>query len=190
MIKAENLDKSLVIDILASSFDTNKSVNYVVKQDRNRKERIRRLMEYSFDVCMEFGEVYLSDDKKGCALVLLPEKKRTTIRSILWDAKLAFSSIGIDRIARVLEREKQIKSHHPKSPLLYLWFMGVNPEDQHKGIGTNLLNEVIRESVASERPIYLETSTMTNIPWYQKFGFEILKELDLTYKLYIMNRKV
>jgi hypothetical protein len=64
MIQAKYSDKTLVVDILTQAFESNKSVNYVVKQDKKRQSRIRILMEYSFEVCWEFGEIYLADDKK------------------------------------------------------------------------------------------------------------------------------
>jgi hypothetical protein len=60
MIQAAYKDKYLVVDILTKAFDSNKSVNYVVKQDRKREKRIRKLMDYSFELCWESGEVYLS----------------------------------------------------------------------------------------------------------------------------------
>ncbi len=72
MVKAEYNSKTLVVDILTKSFDTNQSVNYIINQDEKRKKRIKNLMEYSFDVCYLFGKVFLSDDKKSCALIVLP----------------------------------------------------------------------------------------------------------------------
>jgi len=65
MIRAFKEDKKRVIDILASSFNDNKSVNYILKQDQNRVQRIRSLMAYSFDICQTFGDVFLSDDKNA-----------------------------------------------------------------------------------------------------------------------------
>ena len=189
MIKAQYTDRSVVIDILSDSFDTNKSVNYIVKQDEKRRIRIRNLIGYSFDVCYLFGEIYLSEDKNGCALILLPDKKKVTFKSVLLDIKLIFSGIGLARIATILERETQIKKYHPKTPIYYLWFIGVKTNAQRKGIGSTLLKEIIKESILNKRDIYLETSTLENIPWYQKFGCELFQELDLTYKLFILKRR-
>src|SRR6185312_1340531 len=76
MIKATYKDKDRVVDILAKSFDDNQSVNYIVKQDKKRNQRIRKLMVYSFDICYLYGEVFLADDKSGCALILFPDKKK------------------------------------------------------------------------------------------------------------------
>ena len=62
MKKANYTHKNLVIEILASSFDTNASVNYIIKQDKHREKRIRALMDYSFEVCYLFGEIFLFND--------------------------------------------------------------------------------------------------------------------------------
>lgn len=188
MIKANYTDKPLVVDILSKAFDTNKSINYLVKQDSKRDNRIKALMEYSFDICYSFGQVFLSNDKKACALVLFPDNKKTTLKSVLLDLKLAFSCIGLTRIKRVLDREAKVKSLQPKEPFYYLWFIGVDPAYHRRGIGAILLNEVIEDSVSKKRPIYLETSTLKNIPWYKKFGFEIYNELDLSYKLFFVKK--
>lgn len=188
MKRAAQSQKALVVDILAKSFEDNKSVNYVVKQDANRQTRIRGLMEYSFDVCNAFGDVWLSNDEQACALILLPDKKKTTLNAIIWDVKLAFSVIGIDRVGKVLGRESKIKSYHPKEPFSYLWFIGVAPNNQNKGKGNLLLKEFIEHSEKAVRPIYLETSVDRNIPWYQKNGFEIFRSLELSYPLYMLRR--
>lgn len=189
MKRAEYNDKNLVIDILTKSFDNNKSVNYIIKQDKYRVRRIRKLMEYSFDVCYLFGEVFLSDDKKSCALILLPDKKRTTLKLILLDMKLIFFCMGMSNIKKALKRESMIKKMHPDKMMYYLWFIGVEPSEQNKGIGSTLLRQVIQESITMGRPIYLETSTNKNIPWYEKFGFTVYGKLDFDYSLYCLKRE-
>jgi GNAT superfamily N-acetyltransferase len=188
MIRAAHSDKELIIDILAKSFDNNKSVNYIVKQDSKRVERIRALMDYSFEVCHLFGDVFLSNDKQACALVLFPDKKRTTLKSILLDIKLIFSCVGLRNIFKTLSRESKIKNIQPKDTMYYLWFIGVNPQYQHHGAGSLMLQEVLEDSEQKKRPIYLETSTLENLPWYKKFGFSIYNELDLGYNLYFLKR--
>lgn len=188
MKKAEYTDKSLVVNILTKSFDDNQSVNYIVQQDSKRPQRITALMDYSFEVCHSFGEVFLSDDRKACALVLFPDQKRTTIKSILLDAKLILSCVGLKNIKKTLAREAIIKKIQPKELMYYLWFIGVDPEYQNTGIGSELLKELIADSKLKQRSIYLETSTLKNLPWYKKFGFNIYHEAELTYKLFFLKR--
>ncbi len=190
MKKARYTDKDLVVDILTRSFNANQSVNYIVKQDEKRIKRISALMDYSFEVCYMFGDVFLSNDEKACALVLYPDKKKTTFRSILLDAKLIISCVGVKNIRRTLDRETKIKQVQVKDRMYYLWFIGVNPEYQNTGIGTGLLKEVINDSQIQNRPIYLETSTLKNLPWYKSQGFKVYHELDLGYRLFFLNKEL
>nr|WP_181718651.1 GNAT family N-acetyltransferase [Pedobacter sp.]QJS06231.1 GNAT family N-acetyltransferase [Pedobacter sp.] len=188
MIKANKTDKKLVIDILTNSFDDNKSINYLINNDKNRIERINALMAYSFDICFMFGEVYLSENKLACALVLHPEKKKISLFAIWADIKLVFQSIKIYNVGKAMARESRIKMHYPKHSYYYLWFLGVQKEAQNKGTGSKLLNDIIQESLYLNKPIYLETSTIKNIPWYSKFNFVIYNEIDLGYKLFMLKR--
>lgn len=186
MIPASRKDKSLVIDILARSFDDNRSVNYILPQDGRRQQRIRHLMDYSFEVCYRYGKVHLSNDKRACALVLLPDRQKTTPATVLLDVKLILRAVGLSRLRRTLHRENAIEKLRPKQPLYYLWFIGVVPEAQGKGVGRTLLGELAAEAARERRTLCLETSTPQNVPWYQKAGFTKYNELDLGYTIHFL----
>lgn len=190
MKKANYIDKHLIVNILTRSFDSNLSVNYIIRQDRKREQHIRALMDYSFEVCHLFGNVFLSNDKKACALIVYPDRKKTTLKSIWLDLRLIFQCVGIGNILKTLKREKLINSAHPKIPFSYLWFIGVAPGDQNNGIGSQLLQSVLEYCDHQGRPVYLETSTVRNLPWYNKFDFQPYHEEDLTYHLYFFRREV
>jgi ribosomal protein S18 acetylase RimI-like enzyme len=134
--------------------------------------------------------VFISDDKKACALIMYPDKKMTSLKSILLDIKLITQCIGIRNIKKTLNREALIKRIQPQEPMTYLWFIGVGLKDQNKGFGSNLLQSIIQYSNQNNRPIYLETSTLRNLPWYIRFGFEIYSEQELNYRLYFLKRTV
>ncbi|MEJ5962887.1 GNAT family N-acetyltransferase [Pedobacter immunditicola] len=188
MIKASKDDKKLIVELLSGSFEDNQSVNYIIRQDTKKPERLRALMEYSIEICSLFGEVWLSDDKEACALILYPHEKKITFRSIYLDLKLIFGAVGLGGIGKTMKREALIKEKQPKEKMAYLWFIGVNPMYQHTGIGSSLLTEVIADSEAKGLPVFLETSTLQNLPWYKRFGFHIYDELNLTYILYFLKR--
>ncbi len=188
MIKASTEHKMFVIDILKASFKDNKSVNYIITQDSRKLQRIHALMDYSFEVCSMFGKVLLSDDHKACALLLYPEQKRTTLKSFWLDLKLIVTCIGLGNVFKAMDRESKIKKIQPQERLCYLWFIGVNPLYQGLGSASRLLEEIIQECESEQRPIYLETSTIKNLPWYKKFGFEIYDELNLSYTLFFLKR--
>ena len=184
---AKNSDKNKVVEILTNSFIENKSIDYIIPNDSSRVSRIRELMTYSFDMCMISGKVCLADDETGCALISFPERKKMSPSVVFLELKLILFSIGVKNISRALKREKIISSHYPKSPIYYLWFIGVHPEFQNKGVGQKLLEEIVADASSMNRPVFLETSTLKNIPWYQKFGFSVYDELDFGYKLFLIS---
>ncbi len=188
MRQATSNDKKIVVDILVRSFDDNRSVNYLIPQGPSRQNKLQGLMQYSFDYCQIFGKVLLSDDEKACALLVYPDKKKTSLQSIALDIKLAFGAIGITRLRRALQRESIISSLHPDPKICYLWFIGVTPSDQNQGKGTELLNQIVEQNKELNREIFLETSAEKNIPFYRKFGFQIYKELDFGYRLYCLKK--
>lgn len=181
-------DDQRIVDILTEAFADNLSVNYVVKPGRHRLDHICHLMRYAVATGHDFGEVWLSPDRQACALAVLPDTKRTTVASVKRDIGLAFSSTGLRNVRKTLYREGQIRAHHPTEPFCHLWFLGVAPAHQGQGLGSILLKELIRHYDAQRREIYLETSTLRNVPWYEKFGFEVYHELNLSYPLYMMRR--
>lgn len=188
MIKATKNDKPLILDLLTRSFDSNRSVNYIIPQDSRRTERIKSLMDYSFEVCNRFGRVYLSENRKAVALVLFPDRVKTTPFTLFLDVKLAATAIGPSHLKKAMARERKIKALQPVGLLYYLWFIGVHPSVQGKGLGRTLLHSIIEDAGKEERLLCLETSTPENVPWYGKSGFEVYNQLDLGYTIYFLKR--
>lgn len=170
--------KNTVIEILQKSFNDNQSVNFVIKQDSKREKRLKKLMEYSVFQGVNFGEIYLTEDNQACAIVLDPKKKKTTLKSVLWDLKLVFGCMGVGNVSKVMKRESLIKKNHPNFDFLHLWYIGVNPDKQSKGLGTQLMKTIIEDAQLKGLPVYLETSTTRNFPFYENLGFERIAEMD------------
>ncbi len=185
---ARNTHKERVIEIITSSFKDNQSVNYIVKQDYKKIQRIKTLIAYSFFQGINFGKIFISDDHNAACIVVFPHLKKTSLKTILWDLKLIIKTIGIKKVSATLKREALLKKNYPDTPYAHLWYIGVDPFHQKKGIGSKLLEEVI--TYCGELPIYLETSVPHNIPWYEKFGFIRFKTLNLTtYTLHLFKKK-
>ncbi|RKR84291.1 acetyltransferase (GNAT) family protein [Mucilaginibacter gracilis] len=186
MRSAMRTDKPLVTDLLSAAFDDNLSVNYSVRQDDKRKQRIRALMDYSFEVCYRFGKVWLSEDRKACVLLLYPHQKKTDLKAIWLDLILIVKAIGLGGIKKAVDREAKIKSKQPNEPIVYLWFIGVAPLYQHQGTGSRLLKQVIAAAKLQNLPVFLETSTERNLPWYKRYGFNEYDSLELGYTLHFL----
>lgn len=184
---AEKKDKNAVVNILTSAFIDiliPNSINFVVKSDTKRKERLKSLMDFQFDMAIELGHIFISDDSKGCILYI--DKWKLTLKRIILEIKLVFKVIGIENVFKVLKREKLINSYHPKEDFRHLWLMGVTPEGQGTGIGSKLLQETLQ--FYEGKLIYLETTTQENLKFYKKNGFTIFHEtFELDYPLFFLN---
>jgi hypothetical protein len=100
MIKAKREEKDVILKLLTDAFQDNLSVNYIVKQDGYKLKRIRALMDYSFEVCYLFGNIYLTEDHSACAMILFPQLKKTTFFTIWLDIKLIFTAITLGGYSR------------------------------------------------------------------------------------------
>ena len=189
MIVKDKIYKQKIINVLSLSFDDNPSINFVAKQDKHRKRRIRDMMDYCFEVCLERGIVFISEDNSACALILKSETNMHWIKSVQLDLKFAIQCVGLSRVFKVLKRENLINASHPNEDFYHLWLIGVDPAEQGKGKGAAILTEALIHCDKNPRPIYLETSVERNISWYKRFGFENRTVLDIGDGLYQMIRK-
>ncbi len=179
--------KQRVLEILTASFKDNQSIHFVLKQDRKRDVRLRKLIEYAIFYGERFGELYLSEDRNACYITLDTEKKKMTLSSIIWDLKLIFQCIGIRHIKKVLKREALIKSNHPNEGFIHLWYIGVIPTQQNLGNGTRLMKRIIENAKSQNKKIFLETSTESNFIFYENLGFQeevTLNQLGYSLKMY------
>ena len=182
-----------IISVLCSSFDSNRSVNYAIKQDAKRKLRLRNLIAYSFEVAKRKGEVFLDETQTTAALITFSDKKINFATQTIHDLQLIATSIGLSGVRKVLAREKYINSYHPKTKYIYLWFIGVGIGSERKGFGSMTLRKIIEKSESLKMPVYLETSMPENIPFYTKNGFEVYHEANINacgFVTYFMRREI
>jgi GNAT superfamily N-acetyltransferase len=192
MIQAGKIHKQIAIDILSECFENNKTINWIVKQDSKRRERIRDLIGYSFETCLESGLIYLTDNHAGVIICSMSHDKLPVLEEAYLTLQFVLKVTGIDGIAKALKREHYIKQFHPQDgEFIYIWFIGLRKGEQGKGVGSGMLQEIIKKSNAGNLPIYLETSTERNLTFYKKHGFEVyhVSETEIFgYELYFLRR--
>lgn len=176
--------------ILTDAFKENKSVNYVLKE--KKQKYISRLMNYSIYMGEKFGNIFINEENTACAIMIDPEQKKTTLGTIFQDIKFAFTISGLNNVKKVYTKELITKNTFPKDiNFIQLWFLAVSPEAQGKGAGTKILNDIIEYYRDKKDAIILETSTERNLPFYHKNGFEIYNknEKDFEFNFYFFIHK-
>jgi ribosomal protein S18 acetylase RimI-like enzyme len=82
-------------------------------------------------------------------------------------------------LRRGLEVEELMKEAHPEEPHWYLAVVGSDPTVRGKGFGQALMRSRLDRCDAEHAPAYLESSNPDNVPYYERFGFEVTGEIEL-----------
>ncbi len=82
-------------------------------------------------------------------------------------------------VRRGIAFDRMVRAAHVAHPHVYLWFLGVDPAAQGRGVGRALLASV--HEAADERgvPTFLETGTIENVAYYASAGYATLGVLAL-----------
>jgi ribosomal protein S18 acetylase RimI-like enzyme len=73
----------------------------------------------------------------------------------------------------------EIDKVHPDEPHFYLEYLGVEPQQQGKGLGSIILQHLINKADDEHVGCYLENADPRNIPFYQRFGFQVISEKEI-----------
>ncbi|MGD1840053.1 MAG: GNAT family N-acetyltransferase [Thermonemataceae bacterium] len=179
VIQAQRKDKKAVVDILSQSFATDPQVSWIVGNEPKKEKRMRRLMAYAFELAMVNGSVQLTADKKAVAIWRNHRSKRMS--GFLFIEMMNFAlAFGSKRLSRISKMERQVVDKYPKDKdFKYLWFLGTLPTEQGKGYGSALLKPALEDCASKNQNVYLETSTKSNVAYYEKKGFKIYDSVTL-----------
>ncbi|MEO9893292.1 GNAT family N-acetyltransferase [Aurantibacter sp.] len=190
MIRAEHKDKKLIVDILVEAFeplDEDNAINFVLKQDDKRVERMRILMGYLFDKAMRTGEVFLSDNRASCLLITYAHKDKFSFSGLLSSLKLAFKGIGIMRVGKVLKRQNIIKRNYPKGKYIRPMIFAVKNEYKGTTTAAKLIMQVFSDFKDNTLPVIVDTASEDHVKLYQKFGLKIFnEEQGLGFPIYLL----
>jgi len=72
-----------------------------------------------------------------------------------------------------------IMRSHPHQLHWYLSGIGTDPPAQGTGVGTALMRSRLTQCDAAGMPAYLESSKESNVPFYERHGFRVTRELTI-----------
>jgi ribosomal protein S18 acetylase RimI-like enzyme len=75
--------------------------------------------------------------------------------------------------------QETMKRAHPEEPHWYLAVIGSDPTVRGQGFGQALMRSRLDRCDAEYCPAYLESTKPENVPYYQRFGFTVTREIEL-----------
>lgn len=124
-----------------------------------------------------FGEVHTTPTLDAVAVWLPPQAIEITpdraARCGLDKVETVVGNAAWDRFTRVLETAEHVHRSSVPGPHWYLPLIGVDPSRQGQGLGAALLQAMFARIDGDGLPCYLETFQPTNVPFYQRHGFQV-----------------
>ncbi len=174
---AADLDE--VVQTLADAFAVDPHFDWFMRAD-SRRDAVR----HAFFRMLIGGEGLSKGriDRPACggaAAVWMPFEwlGPTPLSAELQLLPLMLRTTGLARFGRLMAIRADMDNHHPLDrPHAYLWFLGVSPAVQGRGVGSALLRAAGARLDAQRMPAYLETGTTRNVALYERHGFTVLSE--------------
>ena len=91
----------------------------------------------------------------------------------------AIAGLGARTGLRVVRWTAEWSKHDPAEPHVHLGPVGVDRHLQGGGIGSALMAEHVRRLDEAGAPGYLETDKDVNVPFYERFGYEVVEDGDV-----------
>jgi ribosomal protein S18 acetylase RimI-like enzyme len=168
-------DEQQVASVLTRAFVDDPLVMAICPSGREDRQR-RTLWSFRMAVrghCLANEPAFVVAADGRLAGVVLVSRSRTiqpargdlafTVRGVL--------HVGARTLWRGLRAAHVIGAHAPSYPFTYLRTLGVAPEYHGRGLGSQLVQYVLRTS-PPELPVYLETAKEENLAFYTRHGFE------------------
>ena len=178
---ATSTDVEPVADALVRAFDDDPLMMYLFRSEEGRRKKSRLFFVSDARRAIEKGKgrVVTNDDggAKGGAIWFAPDQWRTGGMELLGQIPMLFR-MGLET-PRALTVLNLVEKVHPKEPHWYLAVLGTDPEYQGKGIGSALMAPVLSKCDEDGIPAYLESSKERNLPFYERHGFKVTRELQI-----------
>ncbi len=121
--------------------------------------------------------VQTTPDEDAAAVWVPSERLKAapTLRELLAVPGM-LSAAGVWRSQRLARFGLSLQARHPNEvPHDYLLLLGVRPRARRRGAGSTLLSSHLRRLDRVGRGAFLETANPSNIPFYERHGFEQLE---------------
>lgn len=166
-------------DDLAAAFVDDPIFDWFMRDDARRTSARQRFFRVlTRDSALIDGQIE-RPSTGGAAAIWVPSENLgpMPLARELRSLPMLLNATGLARFGRLAKLRDAMDANHPMDRAHdYLWFLGVNPSAQGAGVGSRLLASRTARLDARQRPGFLETATPKNVPLYQRFGFEIIKE--------------
>ena len=168
-------DAAALAEPLARAFWDDPVTMWAHPHERNRMRRTVRFFLGRMRALLPHELSCVTDEQDGAAIWSPPDAWQMGLRELLYDLPAFLSP----RTPFVLRAMHGIEQRHPTGPHYYLSILGVEPSRQGEGLGSALLQPMLRRCDEEGVGAYLESSKESNVRFYARHGFRVTEEVPL-----------
>lgn len=167
-VTKENFDS--LVSLLVLSFATDPVARWMYPSAQKYLDNFPDFVRTFANKAFDFETVYSLDDYLGVAIWFPPNTQPDS------DAVVAFiqQTVSPQQQEEIFAMFGDMERYHPNEPYWYLAVLGVDPFHQKKGYGAALLNHQLSLCDRNQEIAYLESSTLQQVSFYEKYGFQCI----------------
>ena len=171
------------VQTLVNAFMSDPLTEYLFPEKEKRADQLGLFIKANLEYTLVTGEIYISASLNGVAVWLFPGDKTRPRLNGMNDPRSQLSRLLEDgAFARLTDLTKSMAAQHKNltsEALYYLLFLGVDPWKQGKGIGSTLIQPMLKASDDSNKSCLLDTMNERDLEFYRKHDFEVCCESRL-----------
>ena len=176
--KATMADIDRLSTALASAFDDDPVFAFLFPQKQRSKTYKAFFARELAHHYLRLDETWTTEERNGAAIWGPPNRWRQTNLETLRSVPFFLRTLGRS-LPRAFRALLEVEAAHPPGEHYYLAVLGTEQAAQGKGVGSSVLAPVLERCDREGIGAYLESSKEKNIPFYNRHGFEVTRELPL-----------
>jgi GNAT superfamily N-acetyltransferase len=176
--EARRDEQRSVCDVLGRAFLDDPVAEYLFPDPVTRGARYARFAAIAIEAFAASAVVVTEPEIRSGAIWQSPAPASL---GFVRQLRILATLVGLTRsgFSRVARMGELMSRHHLREPHWYLAVLGTDPSAQRTGLASAILQPVLERCDRERVPAYLESSKATNIPFYNKHGFEVVDELRI-----------
>ncbi len=166
-------------EVLADAFLDDPFAVWLFPEKRRRARLVTSWAMQMRVISVPRGYAYTTSDLEGVALWAPPGPDHQTLGQQLRLFAPFLRILGPRRLFAAAAGYGVIRRGRPDEPHWYLSTLGVEPVAQRRGFGRALLRPMLERADKESTLTYLETFRPDNIPYYERFGFQVTSEANI-----------
>jgi GNAT superfamily N-acetyltransferase len=168
--------------LLATSFADDPAPVWWWPDPAARAEFAPKFFTANARLALALGDGLMTSAGDAVALYLPPGTAITEDDVVAAGVPAVLGELGAEtaeNIGRFLGSMSGLHGEVMPEPHWQLFFLGVHPSMQGKGLGTELVNAVHERALSGGVGVYLDTLTADNVAYYERRGYRVIGEIDV-----------